>query len=184
VIDRELKNIDHGDDYIKTDEEAYGKADVGRPRELAVLGTSSSVGSHDLAIGSCRRFYMEPDSLMGEEDYDPLQGFYDEEQLKREQERYAQIEQETFDRDIEALMSTEHGRRFAWRLLGMSGVFLSTFNPKATDPGMNMAFEEGKKQAGYWLLGEIQRLCPQQYFVMTEEQKKWQMNKLRLARQA
>ncbi len=127
---------------------------------------------------------MEPDSLMDEEGYDPLQNLYEEEQARREQERYAQIEQETFDRDIEVLMSTEQGRRFAWRLLERSGVFLSTFNPKATDLGMNMAFEEGKKQAGYWLLSEIQRLCPQQYFVMTEEQKKWQMNRLRLARQA
>ncbi|WP_304643159.1 endopeptidase [uncultured Parasutterella sp.] len=121
---------------------------------------------------------------MDEEGYDPLQNLYEEEQARREQERYAQIEQETFDRDIEVLMSTEQGRRFAWRLLERSGVFLSTFNPKATDLGMNMAFEEGKKQAGYWLLSEIQRLCPQQYFVMTEEQKKWQMNRLRLARQA
>jgi hypothetical protein len=118
------------------------------------------------------------------QDYDPLQNLYDEEQARLEGERYAQIEQETYDRDIESLLSTESGRRFAWRLLERSGVFLSTFNPKVPEPGMSMAFEEGKKQTGYWLLGEIQRLCPQQYFVMTQEQKEWQMNKIRLARLA
>lgn len=119
-----------------------------------------------------------------EEDYDPLGNYEQEEQVKLEQARYSQVEQEEQDRDLNWLMNSEEGRRIAWRLLSLSGVFLSTFNPRMPDAALAMAFEEGKKQTGYWLLSEIQRVCPKQYFVMTEEQKQWQMNKVRLARQA
>lgn len=48
--------------------------------------------------------------------------------------------------DLETVLSTEQGRRFVWSLMSESGVFCSTYNPKAADVAIVMAFTEGRKQ--------------------------------------
>lgn len=77
--------------------------------------------------------------------------------------------------DLETVLSTEQGRRFVWSLMSESGVFCSTYNPKAADVAIDVAFAEGRKQLGYRLLEEIQVLCPHKFLLMQQEMiKKWQ----------
>lgn len=119
---------------------------------------------------------------MREVEYNPIEQIAREELLRAEQSRYAEIERETYEKDFQSVLSTEEGRRFIWRLLCDAGVFASTYDPKAMHPAEDMAFAEGRKQVGYQLLGEIQRLCPDKYFAMVKEQNQWQMNKTKLAK--
>lgn len=69
------------------------------------------------------------------------------------------------DEDFAWLMSGPNGRRIVRRLLGLSKVFQTSFHPNT----MQMSLQEGKKQMGYWLLDQIQRLCPEHYRTMIEE---------------
>lgn len=101
---------------------------------------------------------------------------WDAREIEREE-----LERETEDRlrerrnDLETVLSTEQGRRLVWSLMSESGVFCSTYNPKASDVSIDMAFAEGRKQVGYRLLEEIQALCPHKFLLMQQEMiKKWQ----------
>lgn len=122
-----------------------------------------------------------PNMDSDQNEYDPFNAFEEEDRKREEEARAAEIQRETDDTDLISLMSSERGRRIVWRILSLSGVFRSTYNPKAQNAALDMAFNEGTKQTGYWLMSEIQRLTPKEYFLMTEEQQKWQMNKARLA---
>lgn len=55
-----------------------------------------------------------------------------------------------------------------WRLLSDAGVYRSTFNNDA----MQMAFNEGQRNAGLKHLSELMSVCPQQYALMLDEQRK------------
>jgi len=64
--------------------------------------------------------------------------------------------------DIDALMATQAGSRFLWRLLTQSGVFRSSFS---TDP-LVMAMNEGQRNVGLRVVGDIMAACPEKYIDM------------------
>lgn len=86
-----------------------------------------------------------------------------------EQEEKARIEEMTA-RDQEVadflwLMGDPRGRRFMWRMMGQCKVFQPSFN---THGGV-MNFNEGQRNVGLFLLGEVNQLCPARFAVMASE---------------
>ena len=69
--------------------------------------------------------------------------------------------------DIKLQMDTERGRKFIWRLLEMSRVFMPTFSP---DP-LQMAFNEGTRNQGLKLFADIMEVTPKKYMVAALEAK-------------
>ncbi|MBT2339526.1 MULTISPECIES: Bbp19 family protein [Pseudomonas] len=67
--------------------------------------------------------------------------------------------------DFRWLMNDERGRRFMWRLMGHCKVFEPSFNPH----GGIMNFNEGQRNVGLFLLGEVNQLCPALFPVMAAE---------------
>lgn len=89
------------------------------------------------------------------------------EQLKRQQ-----IQQDLADRQVKNdflwLMDDPRGRRFIWQLMGRCRIFEPVFN---THGGL-MNFNEGRRDVGLFLLGEINRLCPEKFAVAAAENAK------------
>jgi hypothetical protein len=52
--------------------------------------------------------------------------------------------------DLRTVLATVSGRRVLWRLLDHCGVFRSIWHPSAL-----IHFNEGKRDTGLWLMGEI-----------------------------
>jgi hypothetical protein len=67
--------------------------------------------------------------------------------------------------DIKLQMDTERGRKVMWRLLELSHVFRPTFSQ---DPYL-MAFNEGTRNTGLKLFGDIMEIAPKKYMVMALE---------------
>lgn len=70
--------------------------------------------------------------------------------------------------DFKWLMQDRRGRRIAWRLLDKAGVFRTSF---VAPNAMQVSFNEGQRNLGLLILGEIQELCPDKYHLMTKEAK-------------
>lgn len=70
--------------------------------------------------------------------------------------------------DFKFIMGSKQGRRFMWRLLGITGLFR---NPFAGDEGAT-AFRCGEANIGQQLLAEIHGLCPERYVEMLKEQQR------------
>lgn len=66
--------------------------------------------------------------------------------------------------DFVALMGTESGRRFVWRLLGKTGLYRSSFTGNS-----ETFFREGERNIGLWVMSEIDALCPESYALMVRE---------------
>lgn len=81
-----------------------------------------------------------------------------------ETKAFLQREQEIAD--LRAVMSTAEGRRFIWKMLGDAGVFSPTFIAGAPDVS---AFNEGARNVGLRLLGDITSEAPEQYLIMQKE---------------
>lgn len=62
-------------------------------------------------------------------------------------------------------MSTVPRRRYVWEKLADCGIFRTTFS---TDP-MQMAFNEGQRNAGLTLLNDIIQYCPEQFIQAMRE---------------
>lgn len=88
----------------------------------------------------------------------------DERALQR-QERADKLAQRQEVDDFLWLMNEPQGRRFVWRLMARANVFGAVFN---THGGV-MNFNEGRRDSGLFLLGEIDRLCPELFAVMAAE---------------
>ncbi|WP_434456511.1 hypothetical protein JQR85_13560 [Stutzerimonas urumqiensis] len=88
----------------------------------------------------------------------------DERSLKKA-EREERLSRETQEADFKWLMGDPRGRRIVWRLMARCKVFEPVFN---THGGV-MNFNEGRRDTGLFLLGEIDRLCPAQFAVMAAE---------------
>lgn len=67
--------------------------------------------------------------------------------------------------DFRWIMNDHRGRRFMWRLMGQCKVFEPSFNPH----GGVMNFNEGQRNVGLFLLGEVNQLCPALFPVMAAE---------------
>jgi len=77
----------------------------------------------------------------------------------------SQIASELADKDFVWLMSGEKGRRIVRRLLDEAGIFQTSFCANA----LQMANTEGAKMTGFWILQQIERLCPTSYHTMMQE---------------
>lgn len=82
------------------------------------------------------------------------------------QERLRLIQQIEID-DLKWLMSNKRGRRFAYRLLEVAGVWRLSFHTNA----LTMAFNEGLRNTGLWLVNALTTHCPDRYFEMLKESK-------------
>ncbi len=67
--------------------------------------------------------------------------------------------------DFKLLMSEKWGRRIAWRLLDRCGVFRTSFTGNS-----ETFFNEGKRNIGLMIVGEIHDVCPEFYHLMLKEQ--------------
>lgn len=67
--------------------------------------------------------------------------------------------------DIKWLMGHPQGRRFATRLLEETGLRRTSFNTS----GSVMAMNEGRKQLGYFLEGELLEIAPEGYLKLLME---------------
>jgi hypothetical protein len=67
--------------------------------------------------------------------------------------------------DLRWLMGHAQGRRFATRVLEQTGVYRSTFNHS----GSLMAFNEGRRDIGLWLTGELMEASSDGYIKMLKE---------------
>ena len=66
---------------------------------------------------------------------------------------------------LRLLMNTPEGRMWMWELLGLCGVYHSSFSVD----GLSMAFKEGRRDIGLRLTAEINRLGPELYARMVAE---------------
>lgn len=69
------------------------------------------------------------------------------------------------DDAIQWLMSDKRGRRYMWRLLGITGVYRNPFTTQREVTDFNC----GKQLIGQTMMGDIHRLCPEQYNRMVQE---------------
>lgn len=69
--------------------------------------------------------------------------------------------------DFKWLMSDKRGRRFMWRLLGITGLYRSSFTGNSST-----FFNEGQRNIGLMLIAEVNDLTPDSYAIMLEEQRK------------
>jgi len=67
--------------------------------------------------------------------------------------------------DFRWLMSDSRGRRFMWRMMERFRIFQPSIGP--TDAVTN--YNEGQRNAGLFLLSQINTLCPALYAVMASE---------------
>ncbi|MCE4056303.1 Bbp19 family protein [Pseudomonas sp. Au-Pse12] len=88
-----------------------------------------------------------------------------DEQQQREQTLAEQIARAQEIADFRWLMNDPRGRRFMWRSMGRCRVFQPSIGP--TDAATN--FNEGQRNVGLFLLGEINELCPALFSVMAAE---------------
>lgn len=89
-----------------------------------------------------------------------------QERAKAQASQHAKNARDTEEADVKWLMGSKRGRRIVWRLLDQAGVFRLSFNTNA----MQMAFNEGGRNAGLRLLGLINATCPELYQTMITEQ--------------
>lgn len=80
---------------------------------------------------------------------------------KQDQTRFQESE------DFKWLMSDKRGRRFIWRLLSLTGLFLNAFTGNS-----ETFFRCGKAAIGQTVFAEINMLCPEKYELMVKENAK------------
>lgn len=73
--------------------------------------------------------------------------------------------QSQLDDDFLWLMNDQRGRRIIWNQMVRAKVFHTTFDTH----GGRMSLNEGMRQHGLYLLGEINRLCPDLYSKVVAE---------------
>lgn len=83
----------------------------------------------------------------------------------------AQMLTQEEEADLKSILKTPSGRRFAWRVLAESRLFQTTYTLPYAGAELQMAFMEGRKQFGYRLFLDIQRVAPKAWELMTKEQK-------------
>ena len=69
--------------------------------------------------------------------------------------------------DLKLVMGTENGRRFVYRFLVRSGLYICSYSSEM--PVENTVFKEGQRNMGLWLLAELNQSTPKAYLKMIEE---------------
>jgi hypothetical protein len=68
--------------------------------------------------------------------------------------------------DFAQIMSTRVGRRFMWRMLGITRFQESSFTGNSTT-----FFNEGQRNIGLMLWADLNEACPERYLEMLQESK-------------
>lgn len=89
------------------------------------------------------------------------------EQEFAERQEAARLRREAERAGLGEVLSTKGGRLTVWRLLDMAGVYRLSF----TGDPLWSAFNEGQRNIGNKLLGEIMAEFPAEYSLMTKENK-------------
>lgn len=76
------------------------------------------------------------------------------------EERLAAAKQQRELSDLRAVLSTAEGRRWIWRVLEQTAAFRASYDP---DSPLRMAFAEGRRSTGLWLLAEMQHAAPDSF---------------------
>lgn len=79
-----------------------------------------------------------------------------------EEDKRRRLQQED---DLKWLMAHAAGRRIASRILEVTGVRRTSFNPS----GSVMAFNEGRRNVGLWFEGNLLAVAPDGYFKLLKE---------------
>ncbi len=87
----------------------------------------------------------------------------DQEELDRREAAARRLEED----DFRWLMSQKQGRRLVHQLLAETGVYRSSFTGNS-----ETFFREGARSVGLRYLGLINAVCPEQYTIMLQEQKR------------
>jgi hypothetical protein len=96
--------------------------------------------------------------------YDPTD-IKAQDRAKDDIEVRARLSRDTEESDLKWLMGSKRGRRIVWRLLDRAGVFRISFSTNS----MQMAFAEGNRNFGQYILSQIHATCPDLYPVMIKE---------------
>lgn len=96
----------------------------------------------------------------------PELGLTEEQQRDEKRKQLQRLQEETDFLDVTA---TPQGKRFVWRLLGITGVFR---NSMQGDGDANTNFRCGMQAVGQTVLAEIHELCPERYTEMAKEQQR------------
>lgn len=59
--------------------------------------------------------------------------------------------------DLRAVLGMAEGRRLIWRVLEQTAAFRASYDAEST---IRMAFAEGRRSTGLWLLAEMQHAAP------------------------
>lgn len=70
-----------------------------------------------------------------------------------------------WEEDLKWLVAHPAGRRVVCRLLEEAGTFRTSFHAS----GSTMAFNEGRKQTGYFLTGALMEIAPESYLKLLKE---------------
>lgn len=89
-----------------------------------------------------------------------------QEAAQQETERARRLQRDQDVADFKWLMGNKQGRRFMWRLLGVTGVFRTPF---VQGGGGLTEFNCGQQNVGQLMLAEIHEHCPERYHEMTKE---------------
>lgn len=68
------------------------------------------------------------------------------------EERLAAAKQQRELTDLRAVLALPEGRRWLWRVLEQTAAFRASYDPESP---IRMAFAEGRRSTGLWLLAEI-----------------------------
>lgn len=88
-----------------------------------------------------------------------------QERLKTEAANAKRLTLKNEEDDIKWLMGMRRGRAIVWRILDYAGVFRLSFNQNA----MTMSFNEGNRNYGNRVFGQVNSLCPELYVKMQQE---------------
>lgn len=90
----------------------------------------------------------------------------DEDQVKGRKRKDRRIRERELA-DIKAIMTTQEGRRYMWRMLDKAGIYRSSFTGNSST-----FFNEGQRNIGLIILADINESCPDLYLTMIEENRK------------
>lgn len=99
-------------------------------------------------------------------EHDPID-LSGQEAQARQSKQLKQFERAKEIEDFAWIMSDAKGRRFMWRLLEMAGVYRSSFTGNSTT-----FFNEGMRNVGLMLIGEIHAVAPDAYAQMLKENRR------------
>lgn len=97
-------------------------------------------------------------------DFDPLD-LNGQERRRAEDDAKKRVLQANEEDDLKWLMGGKRGRRIVRRLLAQAGVNRISFSTNS----MTMAFNEGQRNYGNWMLSQITTLTPEMYLKLLEE---------------